>query len=270
MSGRRIGLFDTGVGGLSVLQRLAEFGAADEYIYFADRANRPYGGKAPETVFGLVKRAALFLLEQGITELVVACNTATAAAFDRLVPELSMPVRGPIEPAASRAAKLFPRGPIGVLASELTIASGQYERAIARTAPNSRVVSVPCPGLSSFVEAGQVTGSVLKSYLAEKLAVLKEFGVRLLVLGCTHYSFLLPLIRELMGDGTPLVDSSQELALVLSGEAACSPRAPVRKSIYCRYFVTADADQFAAVAGKLLAGSDDLVAPLTSVATVTW
>lgn len=267
---RRIGFFDTGVGGLSVLGYLAAAGAGEEYYYLADRAYRPYGGKSAAEVLELVRKAAYFLIEQGVNELVLACNTATAAAFRGLTRELQIPVWGPIEPAARQAARLCPRGTIGILASELTVKSGQYDRSIKKMAPGSRVIGEPCPGLSSFVEAGEISGPDVEAYLREKIARLEAKGMEVLILGCTHYSFLRELIESLMKNKVPIVDSSRELAASLMLPARQKTGLGLHPSeSKFKYFVTAESEQFAAVGAKLLAGRNGLVLSALDVGTIT-
>jgi glutamate racemase len=260
MNSYRIGIFDTGVGGLSVLKELALLGVGNEYYYLGDKANRPYGEKTVEEVYGLVKAAAHFLLKYRINELVLACNTATAAALTRLQADLPISVLGPITPTVTEVAKHCRQGKIGILASQLTIESRQYEKELGLIAPEVQVVGIPCPGLSTFVERAQLAGLEVETYLAPKIAALKENGVQLLILGCTHYSFLTPTIKKLFAEDIAIVDSSLELAKAIQKKMAS--RCIFSK---CGFFVTGGQEEFVATTRKLLAQQTDLLHSLQSI-----
>ncbi|MDH3402040.1 MAG: glutamate racemase [Acidobacteriota bacterium] len=216
-----IGVFDSGVGGLTVAAALERRLPAESILYLGDTARLPYGTKSAATVSRYTRRNVSFLLERGVKAVVVACNTASALALPYLHPdEWGVPVCGVIEPGAEQAARAS-RGRVGVIATESTVHSGAYAEAIHRHGAGLEVRSVACPLFVSLVEEGwqddPITAEVARRYLAP----LREEGVDTLVLGCTHYPLLRPLLQETMGPGVALIDSAEavaaEVAAVLGG-----------------------------------------------------
>jgi glutamate racemase len=210
-----IGIFDSGVGGLTVVREVQRRLPAEDFVYLGDTARTPYGSKARATVQRFALECVEHLLTYGIKALVVACNTASANALPVLRRRLRIPVLEVIQPGA-RAALRAPGGsPIGVIGTRSTINSQAYLKALVRLDPKVEAVPAPCPLLVPLVEEGwldhDVTRAVIKSYLDPLLAR----RVRSLILGCTHYPALKHLFAEICGPDVRLIDSAEEIALEL-------------------------------------------------------
>lgn len=210
---RPIGVFDSGVGGLSVLRRIQADLPGESLVYVADSGYAPYGERSAEFVTQRAFAIAGFLLEQGIKALVVACNTATAAAIRALRDryEAQLPIIG-IEPALKPAISNSRSGIVGVLATEHTVRSDKFTALLGQHGHRARVVVQPCPGLADCVERGDLNGACPRTLLARYLEPLLAQGVDTLVLGCTHYPFLLPLIQHLAGPEVTIIDPSPAVA----------------------------------------------------------
>ena len=206
-----IGVFDSGIGGLTVAREIMRNLPSEKIVYFGDTARVPYGGKSRQTV----EKYAL-LKTQGIKAIVIACNTATAFAIDAVREEAGLPVIGVIDPGAQVACKETENGRVGVIATRATISSGAYTDAIHAIRPDVRVIQKACPLLVPLVEEGllhdPVTDEIIMRYLDEVL----ENGVDTLILGCTHYPLLRSAIRKLIGDDIRLVNPAYETARSLS------------------------------------------------------
>lgn len=214
---KTIGVFDSGFGGLTVLKELLRLVPDASYLYFGDSARLPYGSKSAETVARYAISSAQFLQHRGIDLLVVACNTATALAFDRIKAALPIPVIGVIEPGATRAATASRSRSAAVIATEATVASHAYQRALAERGIQSREIA--CPLLVPLVEEGwlehPVTEQVAKIYLAQAFdgaAPKKSQAADVLLLGCTHYPLLRPLLQRITPEGVTIVDSAESTA----------------------------------------------------------
>lgn len=210
LADRPIGVFDSGVGGLTVVRELWRRLPNERVVYFGDTARVPYGSKAPMTVRRYAREAAAFLLAHDVKLVVMACNTATAHAVDHLREELPVPVVGVVEPGARAAVTATASGRIGVLGTAGTIASGAYDREIRRLMPEARVFAQPCPLFVPLVEEGWTSHPATRIVAEEYLRPLRETDVDVLVLGCTHYPLLRPLLTEVAGPGTRLVDAAAE------------------------------------------------------------
>ncbi|HET9682822.1 MAG TPA: glutamate racemase [Gemmatimonadaceae bacterium] len=207
-----IGVFDSGLGGLTVAHAIMRRLPNESIVYFGDTARVPYGPKSPETVRRYSREIAAYLLEQGVKAIVVACNTATAHALPALRAELDVPVLGVVEPGARAAVRATRSGHIGVIATEGTIRSGAYERAIHEAAPSADVTAVACPLFVPLVEEGWTDHDATRLVAQEYLGPLSRKGVDTLVLGCTHYPLLKPLIGDVVGPAVRLIDSAEETA----------------------------------------------------------
>lgn len=210
---RPIGVFDSGLGGLTVAAALNARLPNESLLYFGDTARVPYGSKSPAVVRSFAREAAGLLLSRDIKLLVIACNTATAHAEETLREELDIPVVGVIEPGAAAAVEATASGRIGVLGTVGTIASGAYDLAVRRRlGEHGRVYSQPCPLFVPLVEEGWVDHPVTAQVSREYLAHLKEVEVDVLILGCTHYPLLRQALQREMGPDVRLVDSGEETA----------------------------------------------------------
>ncbi len=218
MSGKKatpespIGVFDSGIGGLTVVSALRRLLPNESILYVGDTARVPYGGKSPSTVERYSLEIAAHLLAERCKTLVVACNTASAVALPALERNLSVEITGVIEPGAAAAIEATRNGHIGVIGTRATIKSGAYERALRALRPDARVSARPCPLLVPLIEEGWLESEVTNRVLMEYLQPLVEQGVDTLVLGCTHYPLLKPAITRLLGESIVLVDSAQNCA----------------------------------------------------------
>lgn len=211
--GAPIGVFDSGLGGLTVAHAIMRHLPGESLVYFGDTARVPYGPKSPDTVLRYSREIAHFLLEQGVKAIVVACNTATAHALPTLEAELDVPVIGVVGPGARAAARATRNGHIGVIGTEGTIRSGAYVRAIHAEAPDARVTALACPLFVPLVEEGWTNHEATWSVANEYLAPLLRDDVDTLVLGCTHYPLLKGVIGEIIGRQVRLIDSAEETAV---------------------------------------------------------
>lgn len=208
---RPVGVFDSGVGGLSVVRAMRRRMPALDIIYVSDAAHVPYGEKGEEFIRGRAFAIAGFLQEKGARALVIACNTATAAAARELRERIALPIVG-IEPAVKPAAQATRSGIVGILATASTLQSGRYAALLARFGQFTHVLSQSVPGLVEQIEAGDFDGPRTRALLEQYLRPLLEAGADTIVLGCTHYPFLLPLIREVAGPDVCIIDPSDAVA----------------------------------------------------------
>lgn len=207
-----IGVFDSGVGGLTVLRQLIDILPEEHFIYFGDTARLPYGEKSRETIIRYSIENTIFLLEKNIKLLVVACNTATAHALERLEQIFNIPVIGVIEPCVERAIEVSKNGRIAILGTKGTIDSQSYQKAILKKAPGTYVLPVPCPLFVPLVEEQYMDHPAARLIVEEHLKPIQEQSIDTLLLGCTHYPLLKELIRDAVGDKINIVDSSRACA----------------------------------------------------------
>lgn len=233
---RPIGVFDSGIGGLSVVKHCARLLPDERFVYLGDTARVPYGNKSAETVQTYSAQCAAFLLSHDVKMIIVACNTASALALDMLRAQLSIPVVGMIEPAARRAAATTTNRHIGVIGTRATIASDSYARTIAHVAGDRRidVHSRPCPLFVPLVEEGWLDSPATRLIAEEYLRPLVSNGIDTLVLGCTHYPLLMPLLSEML-PGVHLIDCglcAAEEARTVLGVESTTPTTASRIDLY--------------------------------------
>ncbi len=254
-----LGVFDSGLGGLTVVRALREVLPYENIVYLGDTARVPYGTRAPSTVVRYALGCAHHLVARGVKALVVACNTVSAVAPDRLRVELDLPVLGVIEPGARAAVAATREGRIGVLATAATIASGAYPRAIAAASTRAEVVGQTAPLLVPLAEEGWTEGDVPRLAVRRYLEPLARAKVDVVVLGCTHYPLLRPVIeeqaRELIGPRVVVVDSAHAAAadareFLQTRSLARERTQPGRVEL----LVTDVPKSFAEVAGRFLGG----------------
>ncbi len=207
-----IGVFDSGLGGLTVVKQLQRILPNEHLVYFGDTARIPYGTKSKWLIQRFAMEDALFLLEFDIKLLVVACNTASSSALPILQNRLDIPVVGVVEPGAIAAVKETKNKKIGVIGTSATIGSGSYTQAILNRMPEAEVFGQPCPLLVPLVEEGWLDGEVTVLTLKKYLKPLMEAGVDTIILGCTHYPLLEPVIQRIVGPQVKLIDSGKETA----------------------------------------------------------
>jgi glutamate racemase len=208
---RPIGIFDSGIGGLTVLAALQRRLPGERFIYLGDTARLPYGTKSPATVVRYALRAGAFLSGHGIKMLVVACNTASAAALPELESAMTVPVVGVVEPGA-REAVAAGSGRVGIIGTESTVASGAYLRAVHALRPETEVVARACPLFVPLVEEGWFDHPITREVARVYLEPFAGGIVDTLILGCTHYPLLRGAIARVLGERVKLVDSAEAVA----------------------------------------------------------
>jgi len=215
-----LGVFDSGIGGLTVARALFEKLPRESVIYFGDTARVPYGPKSPDTVRRYSGEILAYLLKRGVKAVVVACNTSTAHALADLQAHSPVPVIGVIEPGARAAVRASRTGKIGVIGTAGTVASGAYERAIKALRGDAQVASQACPLFVPLVEEGWFEHPATELIARDYLEPLRQAGVDVVVLGCTHYPLLKPLLGRVLGPGVTLIDSADETAESVNRELA--------------------------------------------------
>ncbi|HKY89836.1 MAG TPA: glutamate racemase [Nevskiaceae bacterium] len=206
-----VGVFDSGVGGLSVLSELRRALPAEDFLYYADSGHCPYGGKPASAIQARAVAITEELLAAGAKLIVVACNTATIAAVEHLRASYPVPFVG-MEPAVKPACALTKTGVVGVLATGAALAGEKFHRLVAAHAGGVRVITQPCPGLVECVEAGDVDGPRVAALVDQYLAPLRAAGADVLVLGCTHYPFLRGVVQSLAGPHVTVLDTGEAVA----------------------------------------------------------
>ena len=248
-----IGIFDSGIGGLTVTRAIFERLPGESTIYFGDTARVPYGPKSPDTVRRYSLEILHYLLGQGVKLVVIACNTSTAHALSALRAESPVPVIGVIEPGARAAVSATAGGAVGVIGTAGTIASNAYSRAIHALVPDVRVEQLACPLFVPLVEEGWFEHPAAYLIADEYLRPLRDARIDALVLGCTHYPLLKPLIHRVMGDGVRLIDSAEETARAVSGELqAGGLAAPEGTPVTHRFVVSDDEARFRVVGARFI------------------
>jgi len=207
-----IGVFDSGIGGLTVVRSLAELLPSEEIVYLGDTARLPYGTKSAETIRRFAHEDTEFLIERQVKMVIVACHSATSAALPFLKKDYKLPIIGVIEPGARAAVKLTANRRIGVIGTPATISAGEYERAILAVDPNVRVIAKSTPLFVPLVEEGWVDRSVTHQVIAEYLTSFKQDKIDTLLLGCTHYPLLAHALDRFFEYKVKLVDSGDETA----------------------------------------------------------
>lgn len=251
-----IGVFDSGVGGLTVIRALEKAMPRESFIYFGDTAHVPYGHRDPEEIKQFALQIGRYLEKQGCKMLLIACNTSTALAYEMLCQALSIPVVGVIEPAVDKVCgskdpeipkdqAAAPEGdPVGVIATQAAVNSGVFQRMFTLKAPHRPVYMMACPAFVPLVEAGITEGPQVEAAVKEYLTPLKEDGIRTLIMGCTHYPFLAAAFRRFLGSEVELLDPATETvrrggAILASLGLLASQQKPVR-----RFVSSGDAEQF--------------------------
>lgn len=211
----KLGIFDSGIGGLTVYKEVRQALPGADIHYFGDTARVPYGTKSAETVTQYSIQIGTYLQASGVDAVVIACNTASAYAIDVLRSVLPIPVFGVVLPGAAAAVRSTSNGIIGVIGTRGTVASGAYQRAITELDPDMKVVAAHCPLFVPLVEEGWLLDPITQEVAIRYLESLMEEGVDTLVLGCTHYPMLKEVISMVMGHEVTLIDSAEETAVKL-------------------------------------------------------
>ncbi|MFZ2603543.1 MAG: glutamate racemase [Candidatus Omnitrophota bacterium] len=250
---KAIGVFDSGVGGLTVVKELIKQLPAEDIIYFGDIARVPYGIKSKETVIRFSIENILFLLKQDVKLICVACNTVSSLALPVIKNHFRVPIVGVISPGVKEAVYTTKNKRIGVIGTRGTIKSRAYEYEIKQLAPEGfSVTAVSCPLFVPFVEEGWLGGSVVRQVVKAYLKPLKDAKVDTVILGCTHYPLLKPLIKEVMGKQVTLIDSAKQVAMevkeILSAENLLNKNRKAKN----KFYVSDNPEWFSSIAKRFL------------------
>lgn len=210
-----IGVFDSGVGGLTVVREIIRQLPSENVVYFGDTARLPYGSKSKETIISYSKQIIHFLRTKHVKAIVIACNTASACALDAIAPTLDIPIIGVVRPGAVMAAKATVNGKIGILGTESTIGSGIYTTFLRDLNPEITAFGKACPLFVPLVEEGLLNDPVTDEIATRYLKTIKDADADTLILGCTHYPLIRSTIRRLMGEGVNLINPAYETAVSL-------------------------------------------------------
>lgn len=207
-----IGIFDSGFGGLTVMNAVKECMPNEDIIYFGDTANLPYGNKSAEAIISYTLKNTEFLISLGIKLLIIACHSACSASYDLLTNKLPIPVVGVVAPSVDLMKKQITKGNIALIGTRRTIQSNMYQKLIAEQIPNAQLISIACPLFVPIVEEGYAKHPIARVVVKEYLHPLKDKNIQALLLGCTHYPLLSSLIQEEMGPSTQLIDPAEGCA----------------------------------------------------------
>lgn len=255
MDNRPIGVFDSGLGGLTAVRQLMEQMPSEDIIYFGDTGRVPYGGRSPETVLKYTRQDINFLLRFDIKAIVIACNTADTVAGGQVQREYDLPICGAVRPTARAAAEATKNGRIGVIGTSTTIGARAYDGIIREKNPSAQIKSVACPLLVPLVENDRTRPGdpVTEQVVAEYLKPLRDWGCDTLVLGCTHYPLLQDIISAYMGPEVALINSGQEAARQLAETLQrADMRAENGRGGTYRYYVSDTAEGFSKMASAFL------------------
>lgn len=217
---RAIGIFDSGVGGLTVMRALMKAMPDEDIVYFGDTARVPYGSKSKETIIHFSRQIVNFLRSRDVKAIVVACNTASAYALDELRASFDLPIEGVILPGAEAAVSATQNGRIGVIGTYATVQSHAYDRAIHAHDPSLNLIKIACPLFVPLVEEGLTSGEITELIVAHYLKPLKVSEIDTLVLGCTHYPLLKKVIADYMGEKVRCIDPAKNTAEALKRSLA--------------------------------------------------
>jgi len=250
-----IGVFDSGLGGLTVVKQIVQFLPNERIVYFGDTARVPYGTKSADTIIRYSRQIVDILKKRRVKMIVVACNTASALALDVLVKENNLPIMGVIGPGARKAALSTKKGKIGIIATSSTVKSGAYTAQIHSVNRRLQVVSQPCPLFVPLVEEGWFDHKVTYEVAQQYLAPIKKAGVDTLILGCTHYPLLKNVLHSVMVPRVALIDSAEEVAsqvrqVLLQRHLLRMKLSPARHT----FLISDEPQNFKRLAGRFLGG----------------
>lgn len=247
-----IGVFDSGIGGLTVVREIMRQIPNESIIYFGDTARVPYGSKSKETIITYSRQIVEFLRTKHVKAVVIACNTASAFALETLKKEIDLPIIGVIHPGAKVAAETTKNNRVGIIGTEGTVNSKIYTTTLSKLSPNVQVFGKACPLFVPLVEEGwlkdPVTYQVAQRYLEE----LKGFDIDTLVLGCTHYPLLRDVVGQVMGEGVSLVNPAYETAMSLKQVLDYNDLRSQTEGAKHKFFVSDGAEKFKAFANTIL------------------
>ena len=253
-----IGIFDSGFGGLTVTKQILDLLSNEDVVYFGDTAHLPYGTKSKKAITNFSRNIIKFLIKHNVKMIVIACNTASAYSLNALKKEFGIPVVGVIQPGARRSVLITRNNRIGVIGTEATVNSKTYEKAINRIDRRAKVFSQACPLLVPLVEEGWMSHTITRQVAELYLGSLIRERIDTLILGCTHYPLIKPLLGDIMGKGVTLIDSSIEVARsvkdVLQAEGLFnSPKDMKKEKRKVEFFVSDNPRKFSKLGKMFLA-----------------
>jgi len=255
MDSRPVGVFDSGLGGLTTVKKLAEYLPREDIIYLGDTGRVPYGPRSRDTIVRYARQDASFLAGFDIKAMVIACNTVCSVAFDVLESVYDLPLYEVVTAPARAAAALTRNGKIGVIGTAATIGSGAYETALNKEAPGVKVFSAPCPLFVPLAENGRTSPDDIAALTiaGDYLKSMREWGADTLIMGCTHYPLLRAVISKVMGPDVALIDSGAETAKMVAGDLrARGILSPGAANGTIKYFVTDSTEGFVSLASRFL------------------
>lgn len=251
-----VGVFDSGVGGLTVAREIMRQLPMERIIYFGDTARLPYGSKSRETIIRYSRQIIHFLQEKGVKAIVVACNTASAFALEQVRTEFTLPIIGVVRPGAKVAAEISKNGRIGVIGTEGTIGSQIYTRTIREHNPHAEVIGKPCPLLVPLVEEGWLKDPITVEIAGRYLDFFLKSDIDTLIMGCTHYPLLRSTLRGILGDKVNLVNPAYETArslkLMLEEQGLINDGASGETGLKYQFYVSDAAEKFRSFANSIL------------------
>lgn len=256
MDNRPIGVFDSGLGGLTAVRQLQQVLPNEDIVYFGDTGRVPYGTRSEETICRYAREDCTFLLDQDVKYIIAACGTVSSVAKAELA-NLPVPATGVVQPTATKAAAVTKNGRIGIIGTAATVQSGAFEKALLSLEPHLHITATACPLFVSLVENGwidendPVTTLTVQRYLAQ----IKHAEVDTLILGCTHFPLLAPIIQKELGHQVTLIDSGRETALLCAEELRNANKLTDNSTGHCMFFVSDRAEGFSRVAETFLGRS---------------
>lgn len=256
MDNRPIGVFDSGLGGLTAVRHLKDLLPHENIVYFGDTGRVPYGTRSRDTIRRYAAEDCGLLLKHDVKYIIAACGTVSSVAAD-ILQNLSVPAIGVVEPTARAAVKATKNGKVGILGTSATIRSASFEKAIKAMNPDIEVFATPCPLFVSLVESGwiQVDDPVAVPMVKRYLKDVKDAGVDTLILGCTHFPLLAPIIQKELGENVTLIDSGRETAALCAEQLKQSGALADRTSGHTHYYVSDQPEGFSQVAEIFLGES---------------
>lgn len=253
MDNRAIGVFDSGVGGLTAVRELKRLLPNENIVYFGDTGRVPYGTRSRETLLSYIKQDVNFLKEKNVKMIVAACGTVSATITKEMVQDMGVSFTGVVAPTAKCAVKATKNGRIGVIGTAATVNSGAFEREIKSLMPTAEVISKPCPLFVPLVENGLISGEIPTLVAKMYLSDLK--GIDTLILGCTHFPIIKDVIASVVGDSVTLIDSGKAVSEYVKEYLIKNDMLTAEKNGECRYFVSDSVDGFLKTAETFLGES---------------
>jgi glutamate racemase len=247
-----VGVFDSGVGGLTVAREIFRLLPGEDVVYFGDQGRTPYGGRSKEIIIQFTRQDVAFLNEHNVKHIVCACNSASSTALDEVSKDSPVPMTGVIEPGAAAAVRRTTNGRVGIIGTNATIGSDAYAKLIQAQDAAVKVFSMACPLFVPLAEEGYIDKEATRLIAREYLQSMLDVEVDTLVLGCTHYPLIKNIIAEVMGDKVTLIDSGEETAKVVKDKLTEAKLLSSKKTGTHKFFVSDVPERFSKVASRFM------------------